>query len=176
MNQGWIKLHRKLLDNALMTKSAYFHLWVTLLLKANHKETTFIFNNKEQKLYPGQLLTGLHKLRKITKIPIRTIRRILNYLENGNMIKQQITSKFRIISITNWETYQAYEIEWQSNGNQAAIDRQSDGNQAATYKNDKNDKNEKNVKNYGGNFSSDRILKNQIIDQAMEQLKAEGVF
>ena len=77
MNQGWIKLYRCLLDDAVCQKSAYFHLWVTLLLMAAHKEHEFIFNNRIQKLRPGQLITGRKKLSKLTGIPEMTIKHIL---------------------------------------------------------------------------------------------------
>lgn len=170
MNQGWIKLHRKLFDNAVMTKSAYLHLWVTLLLLANHEETTFIFNDKEKTLQPGQLITGLLKLKKITRIPTTTIRRILKFLENGNMISQYITTKFRIVTILNWQYYQSQEAD---SGNQMVINRQSGGNQAATYKNDKN---EKNVKNYRGGFHSEIDKQKQMIRDTLKKLEAEGVF
>ena len=57
-SHGWIKLYRCLLDDAVCQKSAYFHLWVTLLLRAAHKEHEFIFNNQIHTLRPGQFITG----------------------------------------------------------------------------------------------------------------------
>lgn len=54
---GWICLHRKLLDNPICERADYLAVWVHLLLMANHKETTFIWNNKKQTLKAGQLLT-----------------------------------------------------------------------------------------------------------------------
>ena len=73
-HNGWIKLYRCLLEDAVCQKSAYFHLWVTLLLMAAHKEHEFIFNNQIQKLKPGQLITGRKKLSKLTGIhPSRVI-------------------------------------------------------------------------------------------------------
>jgi hypothetical protein len=35
--EGYIKLYRSLLDNPIHKKSDYFHIWVTLLLKAIDK-------------------------------------------------------------------------------------------------------------------------------------------
>ena len=62
MEKGYIKLHRSMLDNPISKKSDYAWLWVILLLKANHKESKFVFNNKIVVLKPGQLLTGRKKL------------------------------------------------------------------------------------------------------------------
>ena len=169
--QGWVKLHRKLLDSAVMTKSAYLHLWVTLLLMASHKETKFIFNDKEMTLQPGQLLTGIDRLKKITKIPRTTVHRILKFLENGTMISQHVTCKFRIISITNWQIYQAIEIDGIQSGTQMELKRNSDGTLAEAYKNVKN---EKNVKNYRGNFQSEIEKQRQMIRDTLKKLEAEG--
>ena len=171
--QGWIKLHRKLLDSAVMKRSAYFHIWVTLLLMANHKKTTFIFNDKEQTLMPGQVLTGRKKLAKITRIPQSTIERILKLLENGHKIGQQKFSKFRIISINNWEKYQAVEEPGQENGQQADTKRTASGQYADTYKNDKNEKNEK---NHRGGFQSEIDSQKQMIQETLKKLEDEGAL
>jgi hypothetical protein len=86
-SHGWVKLYRCLLDDAVCQKSAYFHLWVTLLLMAAHKEHEFIFNNRIQKLKPGQLITGHNKLSKLTGIHESTIHRALKCLEIEQMIE-----------------------------------------------------------------------------------------
>ncbi|MFA5240730.1 MAG: hypothetical protein WC476_13625 [Phycisphaerae bacterium] len=153
MSEGWIKLHRKLLDNALMTKSAYLQLWIALLLRANHKETTFIFNNQKQILKPGQLLIGRKRLSKITGIAQSTIEKILKYLEKEHQIEQHKTRRFRIITITNWQFYQIEEPQKEQLRDNCVTTREQ---LRDTYKNDKN---EKNVKKYGGNFSRQNFKK-----------------
>ncbi len=47
MNTGWIMLHRKLLENPLARRPAYCHLWVHLLLRACHREVSFIWNERD---------------------------------------------------------------------------------------------------------------------------------
>ena len=42
--EGWIKLHRKTLDNPIITKdSDYLAVWIYLLLNATHKEYDVLF-------------------------------------------------------------------------------------------------------------------------------------
>ena len=135
-SHGWIKLYRCLLEDAVCQKSAYFHLWVTLLLMAAHKDREFIFNNQIQKLAPGQLITGRKKLHKLTRIPQTTIERILDCLENGHMIGQQKFRKFRIITITNWESFQSEQSGGPNFGQQTDNERTTSGQCADTYKND----------------------------------------
>jgi len=104
-SHGWIKLYRCLLDDAVCQKSAYFHLWGTLLLIAAHTDREFIFNNQIHTLKPDQLITGRKKLSKLTGIPHTTVERILKCLESGHKIKQKITKNYRVISIVKWEDY-----------------------------------------------------------------------
>ena len=57
--EGWIKLHRKTLDNPIVMKdSAHFAVWAYLLLNATHAEKQAIFKGKRIVLQPGQLITG----------------------------------------------------------------------------------------------------------------------
>lgn len=105
-SQGFVLLHRKLLENPIIEKPAYLSLWITLLLLANHEEKTFIFNKESHTLTRGQLITGRSKLAKLTGIPASTIEDILKYLENSLQIRQQSNSRFRVITILNYDKYQ----------------------------------------------------------------------
>ena len=136
---GWIKLHRQWLENPVAQRPYYGHLWVTLLLKAAHKKSEFIWNNKKRTVGPGQLVTGRKNLSEQTGIPESTVERILTYLEGEQQIEQQKTNKFRIITVKNWEKYQGCEKANSGTDSKWTTDEQ----QADIYKNDKNVKNSK---------------------------------
>lgn len=136
MNGGWIKLHRKLLDNPIIKKPSWAWLWVVLLLLANHdEEDSFIWNGQLTGLKKGQLITGRKKLKEYSGIPETTIEDILNYLENQHQIRQQKTTKYRVITILKWEDYQKDDRRLD---NRATTERQ----QSDTFKKYKNDKKE----------------------------------
>ncbi len=148
--QGWIKLHRQFLDNPISENIYYGYLWIILLLNANYKPTSFVWNNKKITLQPGQLITSREKLAKIIKISETTIERILKYFENEQQIEQQKTNKFRIITIKNWEKYQSDENDGQQNGQQKDNKKTTNGQQTDNkkthtriYKNIKEEKEEK---------------------------------
>ena len=103
---GYIRLHRRLLDNPLIKKPLYCHLWNTLLLLAQHKPSEFIFAGERRRLLPGQFLTGRKKLAEISGISESQVERILKYLENAQQIQQDKTNKYRIITIVRWDSYQ----------------------------------------------------------------------
>lgn len=131
-------LHRKMLDDPIIQRPKYCHLWVVLLLKAAHKKSDFIWDNQRQTLLPGQLVTGRKKLSQETGIPESTVERILKYLESEHQIGQQTTPKFRVITIKNWEKYQGPRKSGQQTDNK----RTTDGQQMDTYNNDNNVKND----------------------------------
>ena len=132
MNTGWIKLHRKIIEKGYYTRSNYVHLWIHLLLSANHKEKEFMWNGAMILVKEGQLLTGREKLSKGTGIPQSTVEDILSFLEKEGQIRQQKDTKFRIITILNWRTFQKSD-------NRATTEQQ----QSNTNKNDKNEENDK---------------------------------
>ena len=132
-NQGWIKIHRSLIDKGYYKHSAYVHLWVHLLMLANHAQAEFMWNGKMIKIKSGQFITGRLNLSQDTGIPQTTIERILDVFVNDHQIGQQKTTKYRLITILNWEKFQKVDNK-----------RTTDGQQTDTNKNNKNNKNTSN--------------------------------
>lgn len=135
MNNGYIRLHRKVLDNVFCKKnSKKIGFWVLLLLMANHKENTFFLGNTKISLKQGQLLTGRQQLVIKSGLNRNMIERFLKLLEIEHQIEQQKTNKYRIITILNWNKYQIISNEM---SNKRATDEQ----QKSTNNNVKNDNN-----------------------------------
>lgn len=136
MHHGWIKIHRKLKEKGFYQNSQYFHLWVHLLLSANHAAAEYMTNGHIIHIKEGQFLTGRELLSKETGIPASTIERILKMLENEQQIEQQKTSKYRLITIVNWKEYQTTD-------NTSDSKRTANGQRVDTNKNNKKEENEK---------------------------------
>ena len=128
MNQGWIKLHRKIIDNPVFTDSATLHLWIYLLARASHKKTSFIINGKIITVNRGQLIFGIHKCAAHTGITVKRIRARMALLETHGYLMRKRATKYSIITICNYDQYQSVEKE----------EGQAKGKQRATYKNNKN--------------------------------------
>ena len=111
MNNGWIKLHRRILENPIVRKPKYITLWIVILLKANHKEKEMIWNNDVISVKSGQFITGRKELSRETGIPETTIERILKFLESRHQIRQHKTTKYRLITIVNWQEYQILDTK-----------------------------------------------------------------
>ena len=143
---GWIKLHRKILDNPVVCKSQdHFMLWIYLLLNATHTDFDTMFAGKRTILKPGELITGRKSIAKKIKISESKVQRILKTFEIEQQIKQQTTNVSRLISILNWDAYQFTE---QANEQQVNNKRTTSEQRVNTNKNIKKVNNKKNIKQF----------------------------
>lgn len=110
MNNGYIKLYRKILDNPVITKDTeHLAVWIYLLLNATHKEKTTMFKGEKITLKPGQLLIGSKSMGEQLGINYVKVHRIINEFENEKQIEKQKSNKNTLITIVNWELYQETE-------------------------------------------------------------------
>lgn len=134
MAQGWIKLHRQILDNPVVCKDAdYFAVWCYLLLNATHQNKDAVFAGKKITLHPGQLITGRKSIQEQFGINESKVQRILKFFETEQQIEQQTSNKNRLISIVNWNLYQ--DIEQQNEqlvNNSCTTDEHQMNNQCTT--------------------------------------------
>ena len=106
--QGWIKLHRSILNNPVVFADAdHFAVWVYLLLNAAHKDGTVVTHRGVKiTLSAGQLIVSKRGMSDPLKIPDAKIQRILKRFESEQQIEQQTSRRNRVITIVNWERYQ----------------------------------------------------------------------
>lgn len=110
MSDGWVKAHRSMLENPVVSKdSDHLAVWMYLLLNATHKEQEKMFAGKKITLQPGQLITGRKKIAEEFKINEIKVQRILKLFESEQQIEQQTSNANRLITIVNWCLYQENE-------------------------------------------------------------------
>ena len=141
--EGWIKLHRKLIENPIFLKPELLQLFIYCLLKANHEAQKIIFNGQEIEIKIGQFITGRNAMAKdLKQNPITTYKR-LKILENLKILNIKSNNKFSVVTVVNYGLYQSEEIKRNTKRNNKGTTREQQGN---TNKNDKNDKNDKKYK------------------------------
>ena len=134
--EGWIKLHRKILDNPIVCKDGEtFAIWIYLLLNATHKEIPALFKGKKITLKEGQLITGIISISKKLKINKDKVQRTLKCFEDDNQIEQQTSNKNRLISILNWNKYQEVDKQFDK---QMINKCETNDKQLITNKNERN--------------------------------------
>lgn len=119
---GWIKLHRKFLEWEWYTDSKMVHLFIHLLLSASIEDRKW----KGIVLQRGQLATTVAELSKKTGLTARNLRTCIDKLEECQIIDRQTTNKYTLITICNYESYQAREDDSrQTSDNPPTIHRQT---------------------------------------------------
>jgi hypothetical protein len=103
---GFISLHRKLLENPIFYKPALLQLFIYCLLKANHKANEFIFNNEMVKIQRGSFITGRKILSSDLRCKEATLYRRLQILKDFDYISIKTTNKYSVISVVNYNKYQ----------------------------------------------------------------------
>ena len=107
-DRGWVKTHRKLLNNPVVCKdSDHMAVWFFLLLNAAHSEQTAMFSGKKITLLPGQLLTSKRAIAKALKIDPSKVYRILKRYEIEQQIEPRTDRQQSLITIRNWHYYQS---------------------------------------------------------------------
>jgi hypothetical protein len=166
MEQGWIKLSRKLIEWEWFDNSNMVKLFIYLLLKANHKENS----HQGTKIKRGQIKTGLDSLSSALNIPKQQLRTCLKNLEKTGEINTQSTNKYRIITVCKYDSYQNDQQATNIQTNtQPTSNQQATNKQLTANKNDKNKKNDNNDKEIYKAFDHLKISFDEV-----DKLKTKG--
>lgn len=105
--QGWIKLHRCIIDNWVWDcEFSYGQAWIDLLMKACHKPSKLMIKGQMISLERGQQARSEVTLAKEWKWSRGKVRRFLSRLEGDSMIVHQTDNLTSIITICNYDSFQ----------------------------------------------------------------------
>jgi DNA replication protein DnaD len=109
--QGWVSVHRKLLDNPIWASEPFTRgqAWVDLLLLANHAEGMVIVRDNVIKVKRGQVGWSQRRLAQRWQWSRTKVRAFLKLLEKEQQIKQHKSNIFTLIYIVNYNKYQQKE-------------------------------------------------------------------
>lgn len=107
MTKGFASIHRKMIDLPFYKDSQAIHLWVHIILKANHEPASIITNVGEVVLGRGQLITGRKALESETGIPADRVKYLLNKFEKLCMIERLSNKHFTKITVVKYDEYQS---------------------------------------------------------------------
>ena len=163
--EGWIKLHRILLEWEWHDVPAMMTLWVHLLMLANNKDREW----HGTKIERGQFATSLSNLSAMTGLTVKQVRLCLQRLKDSKQICTKRANKFTIITICKFESYQLLEqVEGQTKGTERADKGHEDGTERA----DKGQQREKERKKEGKNNKTstkvDAKVRTDFVDPAFE--------
>jgi len=131
VEEGYIKLSRKMLDwewySDVNTKTVFLHC----LFKANWKDGRF----KGQDIKRGQFVTSLQHLADETNLSVKNVRTALDHLKATGEVADHRQGNYRIITVLNYCRYQDCD-------NPSADHRQAIGNPSATIEERKKERRE----------------------------------
>jgi DNA-binding transcriptional regulator YhcF (GntR family) len=126
--EGWIKLHRKILEWEWYTDAPVRILFEHLLLTANYEDKKW----RGMTIKRGQKVTSIGHLAEETGLSVIQVRTALEKLEKTKNVTSRATNKFTLVTIENYSLYQSYNDYTTSN---------------VTNKRQTNDNNIRNIKN-----------------------------
>ena len=100
--EGFIYLHRKMLDWEWYDDNNTKILFLHCLLKANWKPGSWHGIKYDQ----GQFITSLQTLAVETHLTVKQVRVALDHLKATNEVADQRQGNCRIITVNNWSSYQ----------------------------------------------------------------------
>jgi len=107
---GWIKLHRKIVDSEVFHNPELLRLWIWILTRAAHHEHYVPMESGRGsvtvKLNVGELVIGRNKTARDLNLKPSTFRNRISKLESLGMIRVQPATNWSVISICNWNHYQ----------------------------------------------------------------------
>lgn len=107
---GWVKLHRKLIDSRVFANEGLLKVWIWCLIRANHEQDWVPIKTgkgvTEVGVNPGEFIFGRKTAAKELRMKESTLWKRMQKLENAQNLNIQSNSHYSIVSIINWASYQ----------------------------------------------------------------------
>jgi len=142
MNQGWVKIHRKIKDWEWYDDAIVFRVFIHLVLSVNHVDKKW----RGKLVKRGQLITSYQHLsdelskNKKHKVGVQSIRTALNKLKSTGELTSESTNEYTIITVGNYNDYQTTNKRINK---RLTNEQQTTNKRLTTTKELKNEKNEK---------------------------------
>lgn len=163
---GWIKIHRKMVNWEWYHDQNVRLVFLHMLLKANFKAKKWCGTTIQR----GQFITSIGRLSKEIGLSNQQIRTALEKLKSTGEITTKATNKYTMVTVENYALYQdVFDDENDLDNNEETNMQQSSNDQITTteeIKKEKNDKKDEEVKNKERRFTPDDRLNDAIIEFA----------
>jgi len=128
MAEGWIKLHRKILDWEWASDPIMMRVWLQLLFDANYEPKRWKGITVER----GQLIFGRLAFSKKCGVSEQQIRTAMERLKSTSEITIKTTNRYSLVTIAKYELYQMDETETTSKSTSQLTNNQPTINQQST--------------------------------------------
>ena len=150
MAQGWVCVHRQLLDNPIFKNDKMFRVFMFCLLRAQHTSGDQLVGDSVVHLKAGQLATGRIAISDKTGLSQQNVRTAISKLEKLGILTIKPTTKYSVITMSNWDKYQQ--------ANQQVTSKQPTSNQQVTTSNNDNNENNENKPSDQSKIARDELI------------------
>jgi hypothetical protein len=134
MTQGWICVHRQLLEWEWFSDHNTFRLFVYFMLKANHQDKKW----KGILIKRGQHLTSLDAICAGSGLTKSQVRTSIKKLKSTHEIAHESNKQHTVITVINYNLYQSNDTQV---GTQVTHESHTNSTQVTPNNNDNNEKN-----------------------------------
>lgn len=127
LENGFIVLHRKIVNWEWYKDPATRIVFEHLILTANYEEKRF----KGEAIHRGQRVASYDTLAKETGLSVRNVRTAIRHLISTNEVTSKTTNKYSVFTIVNYDLYQDNRQT-----NRQASDKQPTSNRQTTDNNE----------------------------------------
>lgn len=138
---GFVKIHRKLIQWGWYQDDVVKGVFLHLLLTASFRDTPW----RGRTIKRGQVVVGMQKMADELGFSRQQVRTAINKLKSTNEITTESTNRYTIVTVVNWDDYQCLEDAPTSAATSHSQNKQPTDNQQITN-NQPHRKNVKNVK------------------------------
>ena len=175
-NGGWIKLHRKIVDNWIWNDPEKLRAWLDILLMVNHEDKEIPVNGKIVTIKRGQKLTSLVKLAERWGWNKKRVVRFLDLLSGSDMVHAKGYAFGTVLTVVNWDLYQleGYTVGTAVGTAKGYATGYTVGTQTRMNKNDKEIKNARTRE--ADRETKQGIQRRQNLDEWLRQQTQKRVF
>jgi hypothetical protein len=111
IENGYIKVYRKMVLNPVFSRALYFKVWMYCLFRANIQDKVLIIDGESYRVPKGSFVSSYRNIASECNesgkpISLSTLKYILNYLKVERMIEHLARRDFSHITIVNYDLYQ----------------------------------------------------------------------
>ncbi|EPC7230172.1 DNA replication protein [Salmonella enterica] len=105
--KGFALLHRKIMDVPFYKDPEAAHLWIHLLLRANHEQTEVSTDVGNVICDRGEFITGRNSLASETGLSADRVKALLRKFQNLGMITTKSNNRFTVLRVVKYDEYQS---------------------------------------------------------------------
>lgn len=105
--KGFALLHRKIMDVPFYKDAEAAHLWVHLLLRANHEQTLVYTDVGDVICERGEFITGRNTLAMETGLTADRVKSLLRKFQSLGMITTKSNNRFTVLKVVKYDEYQS---------------------------------------------------------------------